>query len=427
MLENKFVNTEAEQAILGTVILNNIYISRVSDFLEEKHFYHPAHQAIWARIVEVAKEIIANPVTLKGFFESNEALKSSGGALYLSTLLAEASAIIDIRDYAKQIVELWKKREVEFLLKEALKNLPEKKFEPLVANLTNEIAGLSVDLEVRKTVKLSDVAKKVNDNRAKGIKPKITPSRLKLFDEKLNGGFYSKRLYVLAASAGCGKTSLSVQLLLTSAMQGKNCLFFSMEMDEEEIYFKGISYLASVPAWKMQRDLPLNQGETQAKIEADRKLAELPIYVNGTDKARVASLEVLLKRQLNMTPVDLVIVDYIQIIDTDQDKNVNQADLIKRNTTALKNMAKKYDVAVIALSQIKRNDNKEPTLEDLKGSGGIGEDADMVMILYSPDKDNKEKIRDVKMIIRKNRWGALGETEMTFDGEFGRFNEINNF
>jgi len=427
MLLNKFTNIESEQAVLGTILINNAYLARVSDFLEDKHFFEPAHQAIYARIVEVAKDSTANQVTLKNFFEANEATKATGGVLYLSTLLGASCSIIDIRDYAKQIVELWKKREIEFLLKESLENLAEKKLEPLMAKLTNEIAGLSIESEVRKTVKLGDVAKKVNENREKGIKPKITPSLLKSFDEKLNGGFYSKRLYVLAAAAGCGKTSLSVQLLLTSAMQGKNCLFFSMEMDEEEIYFKGISYLASVPAWKMQRGLPLNQGETEAKMRADKQLDDLPIFVNGTDKARVSSLETLLKRQINMTPVDLVIVDYIQIIDTDQDKNINQADLIKRNTTALKNMAKKYDVAVIALSQIKRNDNKEPTLEDLKGSGGIGEDADMVMILYTPDKDSKEKVRDIKMMIRKNRWGALGETQMSFDGEFGRFIENDNF
>ena len=199
-----------------------------------------------------------------------------------------------------------------------------------------------------------------------------------------------------------------------------------MEMDETEIYFKSIAHMASVPAWKMQRDLKLNQAEDEAKTAADNDLQSMPIFVNGTDKARVNALESLLKRQLDLGPVDLVIVDYIQIIDVDQERNINQADLIKRNTTALKNMAKKYDVAVVALSQIKRNDNKEPTLEDLKGSGGIGEDADMVMILYSPDKDNKEKIRDIKMIVRKNRWGALGEIEMRFDGEFGRFTEIDN-
>lgn len=427
-MELNFYNIEAEQSILGTIILNNAYLNRVMDILEPKHFYELAHQNIYIQILHNVEKvnIVANQITLKQFFKTNSSVNATGGAMYLPTLLGAASSMVDIRDYARQIVELWKKRETEILFTEALKDLGNKKFETLVANLINQISGLSIESEVRKTVKLSDLAVKVANDRSLGLKPKITPSSLKLFDEKLNGGFYAKRLYILAAGAGTGKTSLSVQLLLSAAKQNKSCLFFSMEMDETEIYFKSISHMAGIPAWKMQRDLPLNQGEAQAKILADRDLEELQIFVNGTDKARIGALESLLKRQLALSPVDLIIVDYIQIIDVDQDRNINQADLIKRNTTALKNMAKKYEVAVIALSQIKRNDNKEPTLEDLKGSGGIGEDADMVMILYAPDKDNKEKIRDIKMVIRKNRWGALGEIEMKFDGEFGRFTEIDN-
>ncbi len=110
MLLNKFTNIESEQAVLGTILINNAYLARVSDFLEDKHFYEPAHQAIYARIVEVAKDSTANQITLKNFFEANEAIKATGGALYLSTLLGAASSIIDIRDYAKQISELWKKK-----------------------------------------------------------------------------------------------------------------------------------------------------------------------------------------------------------------------------------------------------------------------------------------------------------------------------
>jgi replicative DNA helicase len=426
-MEVKYSNIEAEQVILGEIIMNNDKLSFVIDFLEPKHFSVPQHEKLYKHILQVIAGIKVDAVTLKEFFKYEKSMQLLGGLDYLKELLGSISSFVSVRDYGKQVVELWKKREIDKLLSESLSNLGSNKFEPLVSNLMNQVAGLSIESEVHKTIRLSDVAAKVNSNRELGIKPKIIPSELGLLDKKLNGGFYAKRLYVLAAGAGTGKTSLSVQLLLTAGRQNKSCLFFSMEMDETEIYFKSIAHMASISPWKMQRDLPLNQAETEAKIRADNALESLPIYVNGTDKARVSSLETLLKRQLALSPVDLVIVDYIQIIDTDQDKNVNQADLIKRNTTALKNMAKKYDVAVIALSQIKRNDNKEPTLEDLKGSGGIGEDADMVMILYSPDKDAKDNIRDIKMVIRKNRWGALGETEMTFDGEFGRFTENNNF
>lgn len=411
-MEN-LTNLQAEQSVLGSIIMNNDMLDKVSDILRPHHFFVDFHQKLYERILTVSSEASFDQITLKQFFNI------SGQAEYLPELLTNISAIISPREYARILVELWSKREVKRLCLETLDNLETSKVEFLANSLSNKLLGLDVEQNVKKTVKLSDVGILIDKDRQLGIKPKIIATELRDLDLKLNGGFYSKRLYVFAASAGAGKTSLALQTLITASKNKFNCLFFSMEMDEREIYFKAASYFSSVSSWKYQKGLELNWSENEATIRAVKELEKLPLYVNGTDRIGTDTIHSLLKRQISQTPIDLVVLDYIQILETDESKNKNLADLIKKNTTALKSMAKKYDVAVIALSQIKRNDNKEPTLEDLKGSGGIGEDADMVIALHATKMD--EEIREVKTKVLKNRWGALGEFYLDFRSEFGRF------
>lgn len=411
-MEN-LTNLQAEQSILGSIIMNNEMLDKVSDILRPHHFFVDFHQKLYERILSISSESSFDQITLKQFFDVH------GQGEYLFELLSNISQIISPREYARILVELWSKREVKRLCLEALENLETSKVDFLANSLSNKLSGLDIEQNVKKTVKLSDVGNVIEKDRQLGIKPKIISTELKELDLKLNGGFYSKRLYVFAASAGSGKTSLALQTIITAAKNNFNCLFFSMEMDEREIYFKTVSYFSSVSSWKYQKAQKLNQHEEEATIRAANEIEKLPIYVNGTDRIGTDTIHSLLKKQISQTPIDLVVLDYIQILETEESKNKNLADLIKRNTTALKSMAKKYDVAVIALSQIKRNDNKEPTLEDLKGSGGIGEDADMVIALHATKMD--EEIREIKTKVLKNRWGALGEFYLDFRSEFGRF------
>jgi replicative DNA helicase len=426
----RFYNTSAEQAVLGTIILNNAYIARVADFLEEKHFYEPVHKAIWTRIVEVAKDVIANQVTLKEFFANSDSLKSNGGVLYLSTLLAEASAIIDIRDYAKEIVELWKKREMEFLLTSSLNELQEKKFDSVVSNIENEIRGLCTYSDKRKTHHISEVIKEIKNKRASKIEAKIISSGFKALDEKLNGGFYSKQLVIIGARTAVGKTTMLQDIVLKVTLAGKKCLLVSLEVDSERVTLKFLSNVASVAGWKIRRNI-LTPIEYENVMRAESTVKEIGIYIDDSGDLKATDIERIIKNQIERQPVDLVAIDYIQHIKYENDRNMSATMEISKNVVALKAMAQKFDVAMIAAAQINRAGTDKPTLAHFEGSSAIEKNADVAIIIHREELKEEERgdsyySESGLWIVAKNRDGKTGDIPFKLNGEFGRFTEINN-
>jgi len=417
-----FSNIEAEAAVLGTIIMNNNYLRRIEDILEPHHFYNVFHGKLYSHILLTAVEKQVTEINLKEFFVINEEFG------YLKEIIGAASTILDIRQTAQIIVEAWQKRQASIFFKEASLKLLEQKATKTIAELENNLAGLCLVKEVKKTRRMADIAREMDKKNESGIKPKVISTHIKELDDILGSGFFSKRLYVIMASAGSGKTSLGLQFMIKAESDNKKTCFISLEMSEEEATNKVISHLQSLPLWKLQKGLKLTEIEQGAKLQAIQTLDTYNLSINDSTSPSVVEIERIIKRELEKEHIQLVVIDYIQIIPIEQNRNKNMADLIKQNSTAIKNMAKKYDIAIVLLSQIKRNDNKKPTLEDLKGSGGIGEDADVVMALFC--ENPKQKIKDVDVIINKNRWGRMGEFTLSFDGEFGRFIEksiINNF
>lgn len=428
--ETKFFDTEAEQCVLGSVILNNIYIARVADILEEKHFYHPEHQAIWARIVEVAKESVVDQVTLKEFFANSEATKPSGGALYLSTLLGAASSIIDFRDYAKLIREFWKKRELESLLKISLQDLEERRnsFDAISANIENELRGLSTHSDKRKTHHISEMIDLIDYKRKNKIEPKIIPSGFVALDKKLNGGFYSKQLVIIGARTAVGKTTLLQDIVLRVSRSRKKCLLISLEVDSERVTLKFVSNAASVPAWKIQRNI-LTPIEYENAARAEKEVREIGIYINDSGDLKASDIEAIIKNQIEKQPVDLVAIDYIQHIKYENDKNLSATMEISKNVVALKAMAQKFDVAMIAAAQINRAGTDKPTLAHFEGSSAIEKNADVAIIIHREELKEEERgdsyySNSGLWIVAKNRDGKTGDIPFKLDGEFGRFTEI---
>ncbi len=424
----KFENIEAEQSVLGTIILNNLYISRVADFLEEKHFSHPTHQAIWARIIEVAKESNANQVTLKEFFANSSATKPSGGVMYLSTLLGAASSIIDIRDCAREVVELWKKREIEALLVKSLNELEEKKFDAVVANIENELRGLATYSDRRKTHHISEAIKQIQYKRNNKIESKIIPSGFAALDEKLNGGFYSKQLVIIGARTAVGKTTLLQDIVLKVSLAGKKCLLVSLEVDSERVTLKFLSNVASVAGWKIKRNI-LNPMEYENVLRAEQTVKEIGIYIDDSGDMRASDIERVIKNQIEKQPVDLVAIDYIQHIKYENDKNLSATMEISKNVVALKAMAQKFDVAMIAAAQINRAGTDKPTLAHFEGSSAIEKNADVAIIIHREELKEEERgdsyySNSGLWIVAKNRDGKTGDIPFKLDGEFGRFTEI---
>jgi replicative DNA helicase len=248
----------------------------------------------------------------------------------------------------------------------------------------------------------------------------------------LNGGIHSQQLVIIGARPSVGKTTLAQNIILNSSKTGKKCLFVSLEVDKRNVTLKFLSNLCSIPAWKIGRNL-VNQAQNQDLNRAKSELRQMAIYTNDSSYLRVAQIGQIIKNQIQKQPVDLVVVDYIQIIKGDDPKGKNEALIIKENTTMLKALAKQYDVGILALAQINRKAvegaNQEPTINDFKSSGGIEEDADVAIILHRDRSEEKKESyfsESGKLIVAKNRHGRTGEIAITFDGNFGRFIELEN-
>ena len=415
-------NIELEQAILGTVIINNMYFDRaLADITKAEHFYEPANRVIWERIEESIMQGVVNEITLKTFFQNNEVIKQVGGASYLGTLLSRANGVIDIRDYAREVRELWQKRELRFLMEKSMAELGDKSFDFIAGNLENEMLGLMANNKKKKTKEAKEIIKQIKEDRRIGLSSKVISTGFKELDKVLNGGIRTKYCVVIGGRAGIGKTTIAQNIILNNAMAGKTCLFISMEMTEEEVIFKFCSNLTSISSAKLQ-DGFLNQSEQISRDRAEKQLEEMRIFINDSPTLRIGEINRIIKMQLEKTPVDMVFIDYIQIIRGDDTRGKNEAQIIKENTTALAGMAKQYDVAVVALAQINRNGAEAPKIQDLKGSGGIEEDAHIVILIHR-DVEKGQFLNSGALIVAKNRRGRTCEIPICFDGEFGRFTE----
>lgn len=426
----KYTNLEAEQIILGTIIMNNAYAVSIADLLREEHFYFEMNKVVWRRFIEVAMGGVSNEVTLKQFFENNETISEFGGVLYLSTLLSKATGIIDIRDYAYHMIELWQKRELHILLTNSLEALNDKEFDNVAANLENELAGLAIQEPKKKTQHVKELLNELETDLATGLSEKFTHTGFSKLDNILNGGIHNQQLVIIGARPSVGKTSVAQNIILNASKRGKKCLFISLEVDKRNVILKFLSNLSSVEAWKIGRNI-LRQDELQDVQRAKKELAAMEIFTNDSSYLRISQIARIIKNQIEKQPVDLVIVDYVQIIKGDDTKWKNEASIIKENTTMLKALAKQYDVGILALAQINRKavegNSQEPTINDFKSSGGIEEDADVAIILHRDrceDKAESYFSTSGKLIVAKNRHGRTGEVGIEFNGKHSRFTEI---
>lgn len=423
-MENKYSNLELEQSILGSAIMNNAVLLRVCDFVEEKHFSFEEHKAVWRRFIEVARETIANELTLQDFFANNEAIKGVGGAKYLNVLVSKATGVIDIRDYGHTLVELWQKRELEILLKDSLIDLDNKNFSAVSAKIDNELRGLQ-SLETKtKTESTKEIIARIKEERKLPLGNKVIQTGFSKLDHAIAGGIRSKQLVIIGGRAGIGKTTLSQNILLTNGLNGNNCLFISLEMSKEEVVYKFTSNLTLINSSRLQDD-KLNQTEFLKRDDAESCLENVNIFINDSPQLRISEIGRIIKTHLEKNPIDLIVVDYVQIIKGDDTKNKNEAIIIKENTTMLKAFAKQYDVAIVALAQINRNGAEAPKIQDLKGSGGIEEDADIVILIHR-DIENSKFLDSGALIVAKNRKGYSCDIPIKFEGEFGKFTEDNN-
>lgn len=386
-------NAEIEAALLGAVLTNNRAFENL-DFLEPEHFYEPAHQ----RIYEAAGKLIergqvASPATLKHYFDADEALEEVGGGAYLFDLVANAPTLRNSRDYAATIHDLWLRRELIALGQTLVDDAYRLSLDTSGLDLRDGaqaaldgLAGDHVDSGPRPVGDASaralatTEAARLHGGEVTGIATGL--SRL----DRLTGGLHRGEVMLLAGRPSMGKTGLAGTIAWNVAEQGGRVAFFSLEMGDEQVAMRLHAGLAKVDLSDIRRG-SLNDAELMGVRDASRWLSNVQIMIDETPELTLAALKARARR-LKRRGLDLIVVDYVQLISPPRDtaRYTNRTEVVGEISRGLKTLAKQLDVAVLALSQLSRQvesrDDKRPQLADLRDSGSLEQDADVVCFIY---------------------------------------------
>jgi replicative DNA helicase len=463
-------NIEAEQGLLGAILVNNDAFYRVSDFLEPKHFFEPIHQMIYetaGSLVRMGK--VATPVTLKTFLPAEVDIGGLTVGQYLARLAAEATTIINAQDYGRTVYDLSLRRDliqigedmvnvayeapVDFAPRVQIEDAERKLYE--LAETGRYDGGFQKFSQALTTaIDMAANAYK-RDGKLSGIS-----TGLRDLDVKM-GGLQHSDLIIVAGRPGMGKTALSTNIAYnvakayrgdlqadgtTKAVNGGIVGFFSCEMSAEQLATRIIAERTGIPSSQIRRG-----GITESDFEKIRdysiELQSLPFFIDETGGLSIAQLTARARRLKRQKGLDLIVVDYIQLLSGSSKKNDSRVQEITEITTSLKALAKELNVPVIALSQLSRQvesrDDKRPQLSDLRESGSIEQDADVVIFVYREEyylqskqpREGTPEFEKWKMdmelahgkaevIIGKQRHGPTGTVELNFDASVTRFGDL---
>ncbi len=469
-------NIEAEQALLGAILVNNEALDRVSGFLDAHHYFDPLHASIHetiAKLIHAGKQ--ATPITLKTFFENAEPVGDLTVGQYLGRLAASATTIINARDYGRTVYDLAVRRNL-ILIGEDMVNTafdspvdfaPTEQIEDAENKLFSlaESGKYGKGFEAFGTAVVTAIEMAGNaykrDGGLSGIATGLTD-----LDGKM-GGLQPSDLIVLAGRPAMGKTSLVTNIAFNIARARAKALeegrgkdgddneldgavvgFFSLEMSSEQLATRILSEQAEIPSEKIRRGM-ISEDEFRRLRDASAELASLPLYIDQTGGISVAQLAARARKLKRQKGVGLIVVDYLQLL-TGSSRRASEGRVqeITEITTGLKALAKELAVPIIALSQLSRQvesrEDKRPQLSDLRESGSIEQDADVVLFVYreeyyvqraEPPMSKVEEYAKWQMemervhglaevVIGKQRHGPTGTVKLQFNGAITRFGNL---
>ena len=461
---------EAEQQLLGAILTNNDVYDRVASLIGPQHFFEPVHARIFdIAAARIAKNNLASPVTLKAFMEDDEGLKELGGPAYLARLAGAAISAFAVRDYAQMIYDLAVRRDLILLgrdisAKAAKVDVASEPKEQIVeaeqalyklAEQGQTESGFQSFLRaVTDAVNVANAAYQ-RDGGLAGISTGLTD-----MDKKL-GGLHKSDLLILAGRPSMRKTSLATNVAFNiakayrrgqlpdgseGAVEGGVVGFYSLEMSAEQLAARILSEAAEVPSEQIRRG-DMTEAEFRRFVDAAKALEACPLYIDDTPALPISQLAARARRLKRTHGLDVLIVDYLQLVRpaSAKDSRVNEVSEI---TQGLKAIAKELDVPVIALSQLSRQvesrDDKRPQLSDLRESGSIEQDADVVMFVFREEyykerekpgdhdleamakwQEEMERLHGrAEVIIGKQRHGPIGTVDLSFEGRFTRFGNL---
>ena len=465
-------NIEAEQSLLGAILVNNDAFYRVSDFLEPKHFFEPLHQTIYetaSHLVRMGK--IATPITLKTFLPADTDLGGMTVGQYLARLAAEATTIINAQDYGRTIYDLSLRRDligigedmvnvaydapVDFAPRAQIEDAERRLYE--LAESGRYDGGFQKFSQALTTA--VDMAAKAfqRDGKLSGI-----ATGLRDLDTKM-GGLQHSDLIIVAGRPGMGKTSLATNIAYnvarayvgevqadgtTKAVNGGVVGFFSCEMSAEQLATRIVAERTGISSSNIRRG-GISEADFEKIREVSIELQSLPFFVDETGGLAIAQLMARARRLKRQKGLDLIVIDYIQLLQGSNKRSDSRVQEVTEITTSLKALAKELNVPVIALSQLSRQvesrDDKRPQLSDLRESGSIEQDADVVMFVFREEyylamkeprpgteehakwqTEMERALGKAEVIIGKQRHGPTGTVELHFDASVTRFGDLSH-
>ena len=453
-------NIEAEQAVIGSILLSNEIFDDVSLIISDKNFYDPIHKKIFTALEKlIYGGLLANPITLKNYFEKEKDELNIPDYLVKITKFSTSSR--QAIEYSKIIYDLFVKRELIKISTEVIDQAKlnelgidgkyiienyEKSLFDLAEKGSFNTSLIKFDEAMRQTIEMASNAYK-NEEGIVGV-----PTGLRDLDDRL-GGLHKSDLIIIAGRPSMGKTALATNIAFNAARkiqeegEKSSVAFFSLEMSSEQLSTRILAEQSRIKSNDIRRG-KISEEQFDKFIETSKDISELPLYIDETPAITIAALSNRARRIKSLYGLDMVVIDYIQLMKATNSNN-GRVQEISEITQGLKALAKELAVPVVALSQLSRaveqRDDKKPQLSDLRESGSIEQDADVVMFVYreayylqgkEPRPATVEhaewqaKMNEIshlaELIIQKQRHGPTGNVMLEFEAMFTKFKDIQN-
>ena len=454
-------NIEAEQSVIGSILVSNDIFDDVSPIINYTKFYDPIHQKIFLAIENlISKGMLANPITLKNYFENDKNLIELEGHEYLVKITKFSTSLRQAIEYAKIIYDMHVRRELIKISEATIDNASNKNIDLPGEKIIEDSEKLLFDLAERGSFSKSFVKFDIALNQTIEMASRAfkstegivgVPTGLTDLDDRL-GGLHNQDLVIIGGRPSMGKTALATNIAFHAAknIQDKglksSVAFFSLEMSSEQLSTRILSEQSRIKSNDIRRG-KISEEQFDKFIETSKNISELPLYIDETPAISIAAISNRARRIKRLFGCELVVVDYIQLMKATNIRNDGRVQEISEITQGLKAIAKELNVPVLAVSQLSRaveqRDDKKPQLSDLRESGSIEQDADVVMFVYREAyylerkeprpatvehaewQVNMNEISNLaEIMISKQRHGPTGNIKVEFESMFTKFRDI---
>ena len=454
-------NIEAEQSVIGSILVSNDIFDDVSPIINYTKFYDPIHQKIFLAIENlISKGMLANPITLKNYFENDKNLIELEGHEYLVKITKFSTSLRQAIEYAKIIYDMHVRRELIKISEATIDNASNKNIDLPGEKIIEDSEKLLFDLAERGSfsksfIKFDAALNQTIEMASRAFKSTEgivgVPTGLTDLDDRL-GGLHNQDLVIIGGRPSMGKTALATNIAFHAAknIQEKglksSVAFFSLEMSSEQLSTRILSEQSRIKSNDIRRG-KISEEQFDKFIETSKNISELPLYIDETPAISIAAISNRARRIKRLFGCELVVVDYIQLMRATNIRNEGRVQEISEITQGLKAIAKELNVPVLAVSQLSRaveqRDDKKPQLSDLRESGSIEQDADVVMFVYREAYylERKEprpatvehaewqaKMNEIsnlaEIMISKQRHGPTGNIKVEFESMFTKFRDI---